>query len=96
MGISSALRPEPRPEDFFGSTLLSLLITLLCFVEAKLHIKPIPPLSGWVVLTTWPVSVPVCLFRLHGVRGSGRIALFLLSLFAASVAGAVLIRALSG
>lgn len=73
---------------------IGLLATALCAAECRAHGKPLPTNSLWVVLITWPISVPACLMWGYGRRGwyfalAGTFA-FLFVAFLGLVLGAVL------
>jgi hypothetical protein len=88
-GFHSALNTTPQTVDLPLTLTIAIVVTLICLVEARIQRKPIPTLAGWLILVSWPLSVPLCLFWLRGRRQSLRLMLSLFAVTAIYFGGAI-------
>ena len=83
MGLNIYLNSKkPQPHDVLIWFLLAFLLTHISIVDSKIEGKPLPVFSYFFVLILYPIAVPICIIRAHGIRkGIKIIILHLVGLF---------------
>ena len=87
-GFHSVMNALQAGDDVIFPFVMAAVVTAFCLVDAKIEHKKIPTLAGWLIFFTWPVSVPICLFWIHGKQKALLVLLFLLSVIGVCFAGA--------
>lgn len=78
--VSLGFSSEITREDWLYSIIIAFVLTQICVVDSRISGKALPPNSYWLVLITYPVTVPVLIIRNHGLKGLGILVIHLLGL----------------
>src|SRR5258708_20942348 len=87
-GFHSVMNTSQASNDVVFPFVMAAVVTAFCLVDARIEHKKIPMLAGWLIFFTWPVSVPISLFWIHGKQKALRVILFLFSVVGVCFAGA--------
>lgn len=66
-GIESHVGPGPLTE-LLMSLGVSTVMAQFCMLDARLRERPLPWSVPWLILLSWPLSVPAYLFWSRGIR----------------------------
>lgn len=80
IGIRFGINPEFGLLTYLIGLLLALLLTQICIVDGRIVGRPLPVSTHWLVLILFPISIPICFFRVHGTKGLVIVAAHLLGL----------------
>ncbi|MBI4600715.1 MAG: hypothetical protein HY721_02030 [Planctomycetes bacterium] len=68
MGVRGAIFRELQPIDLLLRLTLGVVVTMACVADARSLGKGIVLSAQWLILLTWPVSVPSCLIWARGAK----------------------------
>lgn len=80
---------SPGRVEMLFSVFIAIVVTLFCLTEARVQRKPIPGFAGWLILVSWPISVPLCLLWLRGKKKILHTLLVMLSVVAVCYVGEI-------
>jgi predicted neutral ceramidase superfamily lipid hydrolase len=79
-GLRRAFFADLQPADFIISLVLSAAMVKYCVLDSRWRGKPLMHSYHWIIFFTWPISVPIYLYRTRGIAGIGLVILHTLCL----------------
>ena len=70
-GIRIAFPIDLGVRKYLYAFTIGITAAYICIVDSKITRKPLPMSTYWLILIFYPVSIPVCLTRTHGIKGFG-------------------------
>ena len=67
VGTRSVFGGYPRLQLFL-SLCMAVLATQFCIADSHIRQRPLATGLHWLIFLTWPISVPVYLFRTRGIK----------------------------